>query len=74
MEFAAFPGKSAFVVTALGEPAHPPLAAIMQCTQNVLSQLATSDFEERWVDIGFWITPAGRASEAEVIRGLNSSI
>jgi hypothetical protein len=32
------------------------------------TQLATRNFDGQWFDIGFWITPEGRAAEIEVIR------
>lgn len=42
--------------------------------RNVLSQLASKDFEERWVDIGFFVTPKGRVSDAEIVRGSHKDI
>ena len=36
--------------------------------RNVLSQIATQNFEGQWFDVGFWITPEGRATEIEIIR------
>jgi hypothetical protein len=35
---------------------------------SVTSQLPTENFEDRWVDIGFWVRPDGRVDEAEVLR------
>jgi hypothetical protein len=35
---------------------------------SVTSQLPTENFEDRWVDIGFWVQPDGRVQEAEVLR------
>jgi hypothetical protein len=35
---------------------------------SVISQLPTENFEDRWVDIGFWVQPDGRVEEAEVLR------
>jgi hypothetical protein len=35
---------------------------------SVTSQLPTENFEDRWVDIGFWVQPDGRVDEAEVLR------
>ena len=36
--------------------------------RNVLSQIATKNFDGQWFDVGFWITPDGHVSEVEVIR------
>jgi hypothetical protein len=35
---------------------------------SVTSQLPTDNFEDRWVDIGFWVQPNGRVEEAEILR------
>ncbi len=37
-------------------------------TQNALSQIATQNFEDRWVDIGFWVNPDGKTDEIEILR------
>jgi hypothetical protein len=29
---------------------------------------ATQNFEDRWIDVGFWVTPDGRVSDLEIIR------
>ena len=36
--------------------------------RTATTMLATKNFEGQWFDIGFWVTPDGRASEIEVIR------
>jgi hypothetical protein len=35
---------------------------------SVTRLMATDNFEDRWVDIGFWVTPAGKVDDAEIIR------
>lgn len=35
---------------------------------STLNLLATDNYSDRWIDVGFWVTPAGRVSEAEIIR------
>ncbi|HEX5183023.1 MAG TPA: hypothetical protein VFW19_07705 [Allosphingosinicella sp.] len=30
--------------------------------------MATDNFDDRWVDIGFWITPEGKVRDAEILR------
>lgn len=30
--------------------------------------MATDNFDDRWVDIGFWITPEGKVRETEILR------
>lgn len=35
---------------------------------SVTSQLPTENFDDRWVDIGFWVQPDGRVSDAEILR------
>jgi len=30
--------------------------------------MATQNFDDRWVDIGFWVTPDGHVSDAEILR------
>lgn len=35
--------------------------------------MATQNYEDRWVDIGFWVTPEGRVSEAEILRSGSSA-
>jgi hypothetical protein len=36
--------------------------------RTAVSQMATSTVEDNWVDIGFWVTADGKASEIEIIR------
>lgn len=39
-----------------------------------LRLLPTDNFEDRWVDVGFWVEPSGRVSDVEVLRkGSDSS-
>ena len=33
-----------------------------------LTLLATDNFEDRWIDVGFWITPEGKVRDAEILR------
>lgn len=33
-----------------------------------INQLAMENFENQWVDISFWVTPAGKVSDAQVLR------
>ena len=35
---------------------------------SVTRLLATQSFEDRWIDVGFWVTPDGRVNEAEILR------
>lgn len=37
-------------------------------TSNVLSQMATKDYDGQWFDVGFWVAPDGRPSDIEIIR------
>jgi tetratricopeptide (TPR) repeat protein len=37
-------------------------------TMSALSMLPTSGFDDTWVDIGFWVTPDGKVSDAEILR------
>ena len=39
---------------------------------SAISMLAGNNFTERWIDVGFWITPQGRVSDAEVLRSHGS--
>ena len=34
-----------------------------------LNKLARSNYDGEWVDIGFWVTPDGRVTDADVLRG-----
>lgn len=43
-------------------------------TRNVLNQLSSKEFEERWVDVGFFVTPAGRVSDTEIVRGSHKDV
>lgn len=35
---------------------------------NVLRLMATDTFEDKWVDVGFWVDADGRVREAEILR------
>ena len=35
---------------------------------SVTRRLPTDNYEDRWVDVGFWVTPDGRVSDVEVLR------
>lgn len=35
---------------------------------SVTRRLAMDNFDDRWIDVGFWITPEGRVSDLEVLR------
>lgn len=35
--------------------------------------LATDDFDDRWVDVGFWVTPEGRVGDPEILRSRGST-
>lgn len=39
--------------------------------QNVLTQLPRN-FEDRWIDVGFWVAPDGRVEDVEVLRAEGS--
>jgi tetratricopeptide (TPR) repeat protein len=30
--------------------------------------MATDNFEDRWADVGFWVTPDGKVTDAEILR------
>jgi hypothetical protein len=30
--------------------------------------MAAENFDDRWVDIGFWVTPEGRVKDADILR------
>ena len=33
-----------------------------------INLLPTDNFEDRWIDVGFWVTPDGKVSEPEILR------
>ena len=37
-------------------------------TGSVTRLMPTQSFEDRWVDVGFWVTPDGRVNEPEILR------
>lgn len=44
------------------------LATIAPFVASPLTLLATDNFNDRWIDVGFWITPEGRVRDAEILR------
>jgi tetratricopeptide (TPR) repeat protein len=38
-------------------------------TMSSLTLMPTSNFDDQWVDVGFWVTPEGKVSDAEILRG-----
>jgi hypothetical protein len=41
-------------------------------TANVLSRMS-DNFEDKWIDVGFWITPDGHVSDLEIVRDSNEN-
>jgi tetratricopeptide (TPR) repeat protein len=39
---------------------------------SITRLLPTQDYEDEWVDIGFWVTPEGRVDDVEVLRSRGS--
>lgn len=37
-------------------------------TASPLTLMATDNFDDRWIDVGFWITPDGKVRDAEILR------
>lgn len=37
-------------------------------TRSGLRGIATDNYEDRWIDIGFWVRPDGRVEDVEVLR------
>ncbi|OYY66347.1 hypothetical protein [Sphingomonas sp. 28-62-11] len=37
-------------------------------TNSALSKLAVQNFEGQWVDIGFWVSPEGKVTDAGILR------
>ncbi|MFN3388056.1 MAG: hypothetical protein ACK40O_03935 [Allosphingosinicella sp.] len=35
---------------------------------SVTRRMAMDNFDDRWIDVGFWITPEGRVTDLEVLR------
>ncbi len=50
------------------DPIKQPQQAAAGPGGTALTLAATKSFENRWVDIGFWISPDGKTSDIEVIR------
>lgn len=40
---------------------------------SVTHLMATDNFDDRWVDVGFWVTPDGRVDDAEILRSRGST-
>jgi hypothetical protein len=43
-------------------------ASLAHFTASPLTMLATDNFDDRWIDVGFWITPEGKVRDAEILR------
>lgn len=39
--------------------------------QNILTQIPRN-FEDRWIDVGFWVAPDGRVNDVEILRAEGS--
>ncbi|MFL6844340.1 MAG: tetratricopeptide repeat protein [Allosphingosinicella sp.] len=39
---------------------------------SITRLLPTQDYEDEWVDIGFWVTPEGRVDDVEILRSRGS--
>ena len=37
-------------------------------TVSVTRLMATENYDDRWIDVGFWVTPEGRVGEVEILR------
>ncbi|MEA3003173.1 MAG: hypothetical protein QOH81_1961 [Sphingomonadales bacterium] len=37
-------------------------------TGSTTNLMATDNFEDRWIDVGFWVTADGRVNDAEILR------
>lgn len=37
-------------------------------SNSALSKIATQNFEDQWVDIGFWVSPEGKVTDAGILR------
>jgi tetratricopeptide (TPR) repeat protein len=35
---------------------------------SITRLMATDNFDDRWIDIGFWVTPDGKVKDAEILR------
>lgn len=49
----------------------PPLQLASAASRDggsVTARMATDSFEDRWVDIGFWVKPDGRTADVEILR------
>ena len=67
-EYAAAGGVSQPILLA-GEPIKQPEVSYRpEDSRNVLSQLATKNFDGQWFDVGFWVAPDGRPTDIEIIR------
>lgn len=40
---------------------------------SVTHLIATDNFDDRWVDVGFWVTPEGRVGDPEILRSRGST-
>jgi hypothetical protein len=48
-------------------------ATLAHFTASPLTMMPTDTFEDRWADIGFWITPEGKVRDVEILRILGSA-
>jgi hypothetical protein len=55
-------------------PVSPPGRKIDEGEQGSTTRLmAMQNFDDTWVDVGFWVTSAGRVSDAEILRSSGST-
>ena len=43
-------------------------ASLAHFSASPLTMMATDNFDDRWIDVGFWITPEGKVRDAEILR------
>lgn len=66
-EYAA-QGGAARPTLVYAEPIKQPGAVEEGMRTNSLAKMAMDSYDDRWADVGFWITPDGRVNEIEVLR------
>ena len=55
-------------------PVDPPGRKIDEGEQGSATRLiAMQNFDDTWIDVGFWVTPSGRVSDAEILRSSGST-
>jgi tetratricopeptide (TPR) repeat protein len=68
-ELRTHPGKiPALLFAPRIEAGAPRLVDPEHQAMTALSLMPTSNFENQWVDIGFWVTPDGKVSDPEILR------